>query len=619
MDAGWNFAEAKSLWTLWSDPGFLTTSQRQTLDEVEPFDEWEEFSLFASHYFLLSASTRDRSKESVKLPAVQPNGAPRQHHGSQAPSLKLSHNPSTKPNTERRFSVPIPVHPGMFGVHGGFGREARLASTDIYHQRVSKLPSHILTSPLHTGPWMCHSSTFLNDEDCLITGGRTSPRVATRDCWLKRAGSWQLADGLPHALFRHCAVAVSVEGCESVLVYGGKTDTGEVLGQWLLWDSSTGWQGIRASGETPSPRFGASLVNITGQSGVLFGGMTLDGVTLEDFWTWSITRAEDRTLSINLSEHTVAMRTLNGSYKWLTRFGASTSLTTWGLVIVGGVSRHGCIPQEYEIMLLDSHALGSYLKGERTLDYSILTSIRPEANPECPRPLLVGHISLVTNPKMVLVVGGGGVCFSFGTYRNQGTWLLQEAISKQENDWQLLENNPDKTSTEKATKLLGPSATSGEEITAIPRTTLSSSEDFAAVLKESKPVILTGLDIGPCRELWTKEYLEQTVGRDRKVIVHEAGSEPMNFQTKNFSYVTKDFSTFLGEVCAGGRQYLRSISSDKPTKTPANLVLDFPGLQNDFRLPPELSIASERAHSSPLRISGAINMWLHYDVNFAYH
>lgn len=89
----------------------------------------------------------------------------------------------------------------------------------------------------------------------------------------------------------------------------------------------------------------------------------------------------------------------------------------------------------------------------------------------------------------------------------------------------------------------------------------------------------------------------------------------MNFQAKNFAYVTKTFGSFLDEVHAGGRQYLRSISAEQPSKLPADLATDFPGLRDDFRLPEYLALATENAHSSPLRISGPVTMWLHYDVS----
>jgi tRNA wybutosine-synthesizing protein 4 len=89
----------------------------------------------------------------------------------------------------------------------------------------------------------------------------------------------------------------------------------------------------------------------------------------------------------------------------------------------------------------------------------------------------------------------------------------------------------------------------------------------------------------------------------------------MSFQTKNFSYTTKTFGTFMDEVYAGGRQYLRSISAEQPTKVPANLSVDFPTLNDDFCLPESLSVVAANAHSSPLRISGPVTLWLHYDVS----
>lgn len=89
----------------------------------------------------------------------------------------------------------------------------------------------------------------------------------------------------------------------------------------------------------------------------------------------------------------------------------------------------------------------------------------------------------------------------------------------------------------------------------------------------------------------------------------------MNFQTKNFAYVSKSFQSFLEEVYTGSKQYLRSISADQPAKRPANITEDFPGLKDDFKLPPYLKQVEENVHSSALRISGPVTMWLHYDVS----
>jgi tRNA wybutosine-synthesizing protein 4 len=89
----------------------------------------------------------------------------------------------------------------------------------------------------------------------------------------------------------------------------------------------------------------------------------------------------------------------------------------------------------------------------------------------------------------------------------------------------------------------------------------------------------------------------------------------MDFNSKNFRYVTESFSTFMGKATKGEALYLRALSEEKPTEAPANLTHDFPTLADDFRLPEELSLIEDRMFSSVLRISGRANMWLHYDVS----
>ena len=97
----------------------------------------------------------------------------------------------------------------------------------------------------------------------------------------------------------------------------------------------------------------------------------------------------------------------------------------------------------------------------------------------------------------------------------------------------------------------------------------------------------------------------------------------MDFQSKNFSYSTKSFGEFIDQVDRGDKLYLRSLSAERPTELPADISKDFTSISNDFRPPPELALVKENAHSCPLRISGPVIMWLHYDVrsdpSYAFH
>lgn len=86
----------------------------------------------------------------------------------------------------------------------------------------------------------------------------------------------------------------------------------------------------------------------------------------------------------------------------------------------------------------------------------------------------------------------------------------------------------------------------------------------------------------------------------------------MDFNTKNFRYTTMTIRSFTEQVEKEKRLYLRALSADAPTDQPANLEQDFPMLSPDFVLPDELSICRDKIHSSILRISGPVRMWLHF-------
>ncbi|OAX85447.1 hypothetical protein ACJ72_00172 [Emergomyces africanus] len=588
-ESGWANAKATNLWDLWSDPAFLGDDQRLSLNSAEPFDEWEEFALFASHHFLLVATTRKAETES---------NPPSEIGESQIePSfLTLAYLCPPKLTSKRRFGAIAPTAAKAFGLHGGIGQHTRLSSTDEYvASKIDAAPGAV--PPIDMEARMCHTITQFHGQDCLVVGGRAAPNKALADCWLRCSGQWRRTDNLPTPLYRHCATTVKFkEGDTNVLIYGGRNSNGDVSSTWLLWNVLEGWKEVDVGNRSLPARFGASIVNIDGQSGVLFGGMTRYGVVLNDFWTWKLTTSGDGQLHVDLNDLTENLRMSEPLFKWLGRFGASVTTTARGSFIIGGVARNGCVPQDYEIILLNHSALKGLVLSPGT---PVVTFIGLSVVFNGPRPILVGHSCCKVGDDDVLIIGGS-------------------AESKATNQWMLCEPStnggvadlPDNVSEQMHNQSIAGLPT----IETIPRMSISTTREFQIIVDNARPVILSGLDIGSCQKSWTKEYLEKAIGRDRKVVVHEAKSANMDFQSKNFSYVTKEFGTFIDEIYNGSRQYLRSISSINPSERPANLAQDFPELQDDFRLPPELSLVSENAHSSPLRLSGPVILWLHYDV-----
>ena len=97
-------------------------------------------------------------------------------------------------------------------------------------------------------------------------------------------------------------------------------------------------------------------------------------------------------------------------------------------------------------------------------------------------------------------------------------------------------------------------------------------------------------------------------------MIHTSDSEALSFQEKNFSYVTLPFGQFIEQAMHGEHVYLRALSATQPSKISADFWQDFPSLADDFSLPAPLKFSKDHEHSSVLRVSGCIRMWLHYDV-----
>lgn len=155
---------------------------------------------------------------------------------------------------------------------------------------------------------------------------------------------------------------------------------------------------------------------------------------------------------------------------------------------------------------------------------------------------------------------------------------------------------------------------SSSMITPVVMKTIQTAAEFELLRNESAPAILRGLPVGSCTTQWTHEYLKQQIGGERPVVVHASPSPHLNFQRKNFAYKTQSFGSFLDEANEGGHLYLRALSAEKPSEKPTHLAEDFPSIAADFQIPEALEYVRKNMHSSPLRVSGPVTMWLHYDV-----
>ncbi|KAJ6440844.1 leucine carboxyl methyltransferase [Purpureocillium lavendulum] len=239
-------------------------------------------------------------------------------------------------------------------------------------------------------------------------------------------------------------------------------------------------------------------------------------------------------------------------------------------------------------------------------------------------PFMVG-CAAVASPRGVLIIGGGATCFSMGTFWEAGVYSIKipprSCVQIDDHSRALSATTIEHIATSRivSSGVAGKQAPAhSEKATAIqvPRVRLGTDNAFKDVLMDAKPVIIEGLHMGKCVKTWTPQYMAEQVGEQTEVVVHEShrDSEKMDFNSKNFDYVSDHFGKIIAQMESGARMYLRSLSRDKPSEAPANLELDFPRLAQDFCLPPELEYIRDNFFSSVLRVSGRVNMWLHYDV-----
>ncbi|KAF2965803.1 hypothetical protein GQX73_g7755 [Xylaria multiplex] len=585
---GWSHINAVSLWQIWTNEEWISASKRQELDLVEPFDEWEEFALFASHYCVVIARNFAASSESNSSNDIAVADCP-----SQQLSPRLLFNPYSGTHGKRRFGAAVQMRDELgeqvFANTFGLGTNNRLKSCDL-HSFDSSV-ARIKVNPVGPSSRVCHTIADLGYFGGLLVGGRTSPTTALRDCWHFR----------------------------------GRCDSSTVFTGCLVYKPGFGWIECKILGLLYQPVFGAMLVSFKRHhvvsdgstaptvhfNGIIAGGLLKDGTVARQFLQWSIQMPVDGTPTISFEPIVCSTDT----ELLVCRFGASAILLgDESMAVVGGIQHDGIVPRANEIININISDSKLIIRSRCSLTSS-------ERLSGVPSPLLVGASVYLAEHNQLVVMGGGATCFSMGTYWNEGCYTLDlgpflgasPTISRGPLKFQRLIEVIDQTQPTKSFSV-GNIRARRPTISEIPKVRVSTEDDFEKILKAGKPVNIEGCDLGTCVSKWTAAYLTENIGSQRRVVVHEASSSTMDFNSKNFSYTTKDFASFMTEVEKGGKQYLRALSEEHPSDQPANIEVDFPNISSDFQLPPELSFVKRNEFSSVLRISGRANMWLHYDV-----
>lgn len=458
----------------------------------------------------------------------------------------------------------------------------------------------------------CHTLDYSFQDDILVCiGGRESPHKLSNSGWKYCHFIQNTIEPMPdNGRYRHGMIKVTFQKETKFIIFGGNQKTSKLVDkEWIMWSDKNGWESLEIDSKNKiQPRWGMCMVWLPKkEKGIICGGMNQNGLICEDIWTFEIVILNNKwilkfTPWLNLSILNIQR---------ISRLGAKavdvTGILDSDVLIAGGVSMFRCIPWCDQFILLD-------------IENQKITSLNVHISGN--DPMLIGF-DIVRVNNDILILGGGCVCFSFGVFWND-LLILSESNSVKE--WIISEYKIEETemstfankfhnninvSDPISLKYINPMI---QDILSIK---ITCEDEWKKILEENMPIVLKELDIGTCVDKWTPQYLISRVGSTRKVIVHNAKTNFMNFHLKNFDYDTMDFEEFINSVYKDeGKLYMRSISKKNPKTKPSFLEEDFPEISKDFKIPVELSqIICPNKFSSPLRISSKnIGIWLHYDV-----
>ncbi|KAK4179979.1 putative leucine carboxyl methyltransferase 2 [Triangularia setosa] len=599
-ERGWEEVRVWTLWQAWGDETFLSKEERVGLDEVEEFDEWEEFALFGSHYCVVRARTVG---ERCSAPVV--------HSALEIPAVKVQTqvDETTGTRGQRRFAAALQI--SQEGRQSevvnvlGLGTRNRLQSCDLFTQGEASGLTFGEGGPTSR---MCHSLVDLG-ESVLLVGGRGPPSSPLKDCWLfeKKTNTWTRTHDLPVPLYRPAATALGSSGMALLVNGRGKASTFDGC---LLYHLEKGWIECDIRGDTFAARYGGVLGVKSSNTAATFSGIhaggLVDALFTEEVVSWKLDISDLKKPVVTFTRLQPSPGSNRDASSWLVaRFGATCIQHGDEFILLGGVARDHLLGYNDEIVAFS--VTGTEFKVTRRLVSNV-----------SPRALYTGHSAAVTADGRIVVVGGGATCFSMGTFWNKGVYSLRlpgldtaEPLPHWVHD-KTVDIIPGERSLPIQTKSQNGDSSIG--IKTIERMQLKTADDFAKIVRSGRPVVLEGLDLGSCVASWDLKYLAEKVGSKRKVVAHEAATQVMDFNAKNFRYVTTEFGDLAQKIEQGGRLYLRALSHEKPTEKPSVLADDFPTLAGDFVLPEQLALVSENLFSSVLRLSGPVNMWLHYDV-----
>lgn len=220
---GYSSCIAGDMLQLWDS---LDLNTKRSIESIQPFDELEEFHLFAHHYIILHAVNYLYSwkpypfKDTNYLNTISQTAIQQTELidiYKKYPHFKIELLPI---NLKRNFGSSSKYNDKL--IYLGGCTPYRVNETSIIDTRTNEI--EIITRKKGNAkiipPRTCHTITNISNDEYIIIGGRNAPHKPFDDIWYYDVTEkkWENRFCLPQARFRHCSEKLSDN---QILIYGG--------------------------------------------------------------------------------------------------------------------------------------------------------------------------------------------------------------------------------------------------------------------------------------------------------------------------------------------------------------------------------------------------------------